>query len=58
MSATEWVKIGGDHYEEREYENAVICFKKGMEVDPKYAEAYYGLGCCYFALEQKEKALE
>lgn len=42
---------------EQLYEQARIAYQRALELDPKYAEAYIGLGRLYLLLDQEDKTL-
>lgn len=39
-TAKDWVKKGKDLYEQKKYTEAITCFRKAVEVDPKNTEAW------------------
>ncbi len=49
---------GLGHAKKNNIDQAISDFKKVLEIDPKYATAYYNLGLAYFDKGELEKALE
>lgn len=45
-----------EYFKQGEYEKAVSLCKKAIEVDPKYLDAYLGLGRLYFLLDKPKEA--
>lgn len=39
-------------------QKAIENYKKSIQIDPSYADGYYGLGIVYISLGQKQKAKE
>ncbi len=48
---------GIDYYQLGQFEEAASCFKKAIELDPNYIDAYYNLGSILEYLKQDEAAL-
>lgn len=48
---------GIDYYQLGQFEEAASCFKKALELDPNYIDAYYNLGSILEYLKQDEAAL-
>lgn len=48
---------GIDYYKLGQFEESANCFKKAIELDPNYIDAYYNLGSILEYLNQKEAAL-
>lgn len=44
--------------EKKDFKTALGYFDKAIQIDPKYAEAYFARGACYQELGDKKKALE
>src|SRR5271157_5634415 len=44
---TKYLESGLSYVDKKQYDAAVIQFKKALQVDPKYAEAHYQLGLAY-----------
>ena len=42
-----YLESGLSYVDKKQYDAAVIQFKKALQVDPKYAEAHYQLGLAY-----------
>lgn len=41
-----------------QYEQAISDFNKALEINPKYADAYYNRGYTYYLKEEYEKSWE
>ncbi|HID19571.1 MAG TPA: tetratricopeptide repeat protein, partial [Methanophagales archaeon] len=54
----EWNEKGIVFAMSGEYEKAIECFNKAIELDPNYARAYYNRGNAYYYLKQYERAIE
>lgn len=48
---------GIDYYQLGQFEESASCFKKAVELDPNYIDAYYNLGSILEYLKQDEAAL-
>jgi protein O-mannosyl-transferase len=49
----------GDVYARRkDYQNAILEFKKSIEINPKYADAWHNLALSYQSIGQKEEAIK
>lgn len=48
---------GIDYYQLGQLEESVTCFKKAIELDPNYIDAYYNLGSLLEYMQQDEAAL-
>lgn len=48
---------GIDYYQLGQFEESASCFKKAIELDPNYIDAYYNLGSILEYLKQDEAAL-
>lgn len=48
---------GVDYYQLGQFEESASCFKKAIELDPNYIDAYYNLGSILEYLKQDEAAL-
>ena len=57
-TAEEWEVKGIDFLEWGEYEKAIECFDKAIELDPNDADAYNNRGVAYYNLEEYERAIE
>ena len=49
---------GMDYMESDDYENAILKFKKAIEIDPNFAFSWDNLGVCYRKSNQYEEAIE
>ena len=56
-TAEEWNEKGISFGKSGEYEKAIECFNKAIELEPNYAKAYYYRGIAYGDLKQYEKAI-
>ena len=57
MKSIEYNNQAIKHYNKAEYKEAEIFFKKAIEQDPNYAEAYSNLGALYAKLKLFDKAI-
>jgi PGF-CTERM protein len=57
-TAEEWNEKGISFAKSDEYEKAIECFDKAIELDPNYANAYNNRGLTYYHLKQYERAIE
>jgi tetratricopeptide (TPR) repeat protein len=57
-TAEEWNANGVDYAQSLEYEKAIECFGKAIELDPDEGLYYNNRASAYFRLEQYEKAIE
>ena len=48
---------GIDYYQLGQFEESASCFKKAIELDPNYIDAYYNLGSILEYMQQDEAAL-
>ena len=51
-SAEVWYEKGKAAYEKDQYDEAIKCYEKAIELNPNYAEAYNSLGYAYLAGRQ------
>jgi tetratricopeptide (TPR) repeat protein len=58
MTAAELLDLGEKFLLEMNYEQAVICFEKLIEVEPRNPRGYTGLAQAYIALGKQDKAIE
>ena len=59
QTAQEWYERGKEAFNNDNYEEAINCFEKGIELDPDYVEAYYDLGDIYaYWYERYEEAVK
>jgi len=52
-----YLESGISYVDKKQYDAAVIQFKKALQVDPKYAEAHYQLGMVYLRLQRGKEAV-
>jgi PGF-CTERM protein len=57
-TAEEWNEQGFRFLESGDYEKAIECFDKAIELNPNYTDAYLNRGLAYLYLEQNERAIE
>jgi len=57
-TAEEWFNEGVKSLEEKNYENALYCFEKALEVDSDYADAWYKKGVTYYKINGKTTDME
>ncbi|KAF5414220.1 MAG: Photosystem I assembly protein Ycf3 [Candidatus Methanogaster sp.] len=57
-TAEEWNEKGIDFRDSGEYEKAIECSDKAIELDPNYGDAYNTRGIVYDDLKQYERAIE
>lgn len=57
-TAEEWDEKGIGFVMSGEYEKAIACFDKTIELDADYVYAYYNRGLAYYYLMQYERAIE
>jgi len=57
-TAEEWKERGVSFSISGEYEKAIECFDKAIELNPNLTKAYINRGNAYYYLEQYEKAIE
>ena len=64
-SPQEWYEKGRGHFDKKEWDDAMVCYKRAIELEPSYADAYINLGLCYRyqlkydnAREEYKKALD
>jgi len=55
---TKWFQGGNNAGDKKEYDKAIECYQKAIEIDPDYGGAYKGMGTAYFYKENYEKAIE
>ena len=58
QTAEEWKNKGNEYFEKEDYQSALDCYNKALEIDPNYGPAYCNIGQVYRRLEQYEKAIE
>jgi tetratricopeptide (TPR) repeat protein len=57
-SAEKAQKEGSEFLEKEKYNEAIACYTKAIELNPNFADAYYGRGNAFYCLEKYETALE
>ena len=58
MKAREFNDKAIDAFNKQQFKNAEIYFKKAIELEPKYAEAYANLGALYAKFKENDKAIK
>ncbi len=53
----QWLEEGNTHHNAKRFEEAVIDYSRAIELDPKYAVAYYNRGNAYHNKQQYEQAI-
>src|SRR5450755_1315908 len=53
-----YLESGLSYVDKKQYDAAVIQFKKALQVDPKYAEAHYQLGLVYLRQQRGKEAYQ
>jgi len=43
---------------EGQYDQAILDYNKALEINPRFAESYYGRGVCYYSQKQYDKSWE
>jgi two-component SAPR family response regulator len=51
-------RVGDHHKKTEQWEEALSCFQKGIDVDPLVEEFYQQMMICYEKLEQPSRAIE
>jgi len=57
-SAKEWCDEGIDLMSDKKFSEAIKCFKKVVEIDPKYEKVYLHMGYCYDGNYNSDKAIK
>jgi len=57
-TAEEWKVKGNGYIENKEYDKALECYEKSLEVDPNYARSIHNIGMIYNRKQEYTKALE
>jgi len=57
-TAEEWKVKGNECIEEKDWEEALECYEKSLEVDPDYARSIHNIGYVYYLMKDYDKALE
>src|SRR5215212_3934290 len=58
QTARQTFELGLDNYKKKNYEVAISRFKRAIELDPNFHEAYFYLGNCHFDLKKYPLAIE
>ncbi len=58
MNALDYNNLAITAYNKQQYKDAEVAFKKAIEENPKYAEAYANLGALYAKFKEYEKAIK
>ncbi len=56
--ASVWKNRGDNSVDREQYEEAIQYYRKALELDPDYANAWHNLGFAYYKVGQTEKAQE
>ena len=57
MTLDNYFNLGIDHYERGELDDALICFKKCIELDPKDSLSYNNVGLMYYSLHKFNESI-
>ena len=57
VTEKEWTDLGTTNYLKGDIITAIENFSHALTIDPNYTDAHFGLGNCYFAQEDWDKAL-
>jgi tetratricopeptide (TPR) repeat protein len=57
LSATEWLENGIRNYHNKDYKTALHDYNKAIELNPKYADAYFGRGVTYHSFSKHDEAI-
>lgn len=55
-TAQEYFDIGNEHFDNREYEDAIECYSNVINLVPNFVVAYYNRGLCYYRKGKYEQA--
>jgi tetratricopeptide (TPR) repeat protein len=58
LSSDEWRKKGVEAFNAKDYQNAVVYFKKTLELNPKDAKAFYDLGLISYSKGEYLEAIQ
>ncbi|MDR2205125.1 MAG: tetratricopeptide repeat protein [Flavobacteriaceae bacterium] len=58
MKAEDWFNKGSEHFSKGEYQEAIECYDKAIDINPDYAEAYNNKGSALGILGKYEEAIE
>lgn len=54
----EHIPKGNEFYYKKEYQKAIECYEKALEIDPKYTDAWNNKGRSLYHLRKYKEALE
>jgi tetratricopeptide (TPR) repeat protein len=57
-TAEEWKTKGNEYLNKQEYDNALECYEKSLELDSNYARSVHNIGVVYNNKKEYQKALE
>lgn len=57
-SKVEWLEKGNSYIYLRDYDKAIECYQKAIEILPDYHQAWFIMGMAYFNKQDYEKAIE
>jgi tetratricopeptide (TPR) repeat protein len=57
LSSADFLHKGNAFIDSKDFENAIAAYTKAIELDPKYAMAYYNRGNAYRALGKREQTI-
>lgn len=55
--AEDWAGKGYDAITGKDYDRSIICYKKAIELNPQYADAYNGLGSAFYRKGQYDDSI-
>jgi tetratricopeptide (TPR) repeat protein len=55
LSLKEIILKGNEHYYDKEYKEAIECYDKALEIDPKYAKALNNKGIALKLIESQNE---
>ncbi|MDL2312174.1 DUF4919 domain-containing protein [Bacteroidales bacterium OttesenSCG-928-B11] len=58
QTAEEWKKLGNAELDSANYDKAIECYQKALEVDSTYLDAYYNLGLAFAGRKEYEKSID
>ena len=56
-AAEKYFKLGVEKYDKKDYQGAIADYDKAIELNPKYADAYYKRGNAKHQLKQHKEAI-
>jgi len=57
VTAVEWVQRGNAHRDNKDYDRAIANYTKAIDIDPRYARAYYNRGNTYSYKKDYDRAI-